>query len=134
MISSPQKLPSERSFGLVIAAALAVVAIRGMMKHWSSTTCFTCLIAGIVFGLLALIIPRVLRPVNKGWFYLGKGLGKVVSPVVLGIIFFGILTPLSIITRLFGRDVLRLKGSTGRSYWIDRDPPDLAADSFKNQF
>lgn len=134
MTSTLQKLPSERHFGLVIAAALAVIAVRGMMKHWSSTTYLTCLLASIVFGLLALIIPRVLTPLNKAWFYLGKGLGKIVSPVVLGIIFFGILTPLSIVTRLFGRDVLRLKCRPVLSYWIDRTTPRLTPDSFKNQF
>jgi hypothetical protein len=131
---SPQRLPSERRFGLVIAAALAIVAIRGMMKHWSSTTCLTCLIAGILFCLLALTIPRVLAPLNRAWFYLGKTMGKVVSPVVLAIMFFGILAPISIVTRWFGRDALRLKRGTVGSYWIDRDSPDLPPDSFKNQF
>jgi hypothetical protein len=131
---SPPKLPSERRFGLVIAAALAVVAIRGMMKHWSSTACLTCLIAGIVFGLLTLMIPRVLAPLNRAWFHLGKAMGKVVSPVVLAIMFFGILAPVSMVTRRFGRDALRLKRGPVRSYWIDRDSLDLAPDSFKNQF
>jgi len=131
---SPQKLPSERRFGLVIAAALAVLAIRGMTKHWSSTTYLTCFMAGIVFGLFALIVPRVLAPLNRAWFYLGKAMGKVVSPVVLAIMFFGILTPVSMVTRWFGRDALRLKRSPVRSYWIDRDSPDLPPDSFKNQF
>jgi hypothetical protein len=133
-MTSPQKLPSERRFGLVIAAALAVVAVRGMMKHWSSTTCLTCLIAGIVFGLLALMIPRVLAPLNRAWFYLGKAMGKVASPVVLAIMFFGIMTPVAMVTRWFGRDALRLKRGTVRSYWIDRDSPYLPPDSFKNQF
>jgi saxitoxin biosynthesis operon SxtJ-like protein len=118
----------------VIAAALAVVAIRGMMKHWSFTTCLTCLIAGIVFGLLALMMPRVLAPLNRAWFYLGKAMGKVVSPIVLAIMFYGILAPVAMVTRWFGRDALRLKRGTVRSYWIDRDSPDLPPDSFKNQF
>jgi len=134
MLSPTQKLPSERRFGLVIAAALTVVAIRGMTKHWSSATYLAYFITGIVFGLLALIVPRVLAPLNRAWSYLGKAMGKVVSPIVLAIMFFGILTPVSVVTRWFGRDTLRLKRGTVRSYWIDRDSPDLPPDSFKNQF
>ena len=61
-------------------------------------------------------------------------MGKVVSPIVLGLIFFGMLTPVGIIGRLLGRDELRLKKAPVTSYWIDRDPPGPAPDSFKNQF
>jgi hypothetical protein len=65
---------------------------------------------------------------------LGELMGKVVSPLVLGVIFFVLLTPVGLIGRLLGRDELRLKRTNSESYWIDRVPPGPAGDSFKNQF
>lgn len=131
---SPPKLPSERSFGLMLTAVLAILGIRGIIGHRSPTVYSICLAASVICGLLALTSPKALAPLNKAWFYLGKGMGKIVSPVVLGIIFFGILTPVAIVTRLFGRDELRLKRRANNSYWIDRTSPIVAAHSFKNQF
>jgi hypothetical protein len=76
--------------------------------------------------------PRILAPLNKAWFYLGKWLGKITSPIVMGIVFFAIVTPVSVLTRLFGRDELRLKRRATNSYWTDRPSPIEAAQSFKN--
>lgn len=117
-----------------MAAVLVVLGTRAILKHRSSTLWISILVVAVFFGLLALVAPRVLRPLNKAWFHLGRAMGAVVSPIVLGTIFFGILAPVSLVTRLFGRDVLRLKRHASPSYWIDRAPPDLARDSFKNQF
>jgi hypothetical protein len=133
IISSP-KLPSERNFGLLLAAAFVILAIRGVIKHWNWIAYGGCLMAGSACGLLAFTNPLILRPLNKAWFYLGKWLGKITSPIVMGIIFFGILTPVSVLTRLFGRDELRLKRRAISSYWIDRASPAVTAQSFKNQF
>jgi hypothetical protein len=134
IIGSPPKLPSERRFGFTIAAALAGLAVYRMIHHRSRTVFLACIVTSIVFALLALVVPRVLAPLNKLWFLLGETMGKVVSPVVLGVIFYGILTPISIVTRLFGRDELRLKRGPLKSYWIDCASPRSAAESFKNQF
>jgi Saxitoxin biosynthesis operon protein SxtJ len=131
---SPPKLPSERSFGLMLAAVLAILGIRGIIGHRSPTAYGICLAASVVCGLFALTSPKALAPLNKAWFYLGKGMGKIISPIVLAIIFWGILTPVAIVTRLFGRDELRLKRRANNSYWIDRTSPVVAAHSFKNQF
>ena len=133
IISSP-KLPSERSFGLLLAAAFVILGIRGFTKHWNWVADGGFLLAGSACGLLALTNPKILAPLNKAWFYLGQWMGKIVSPVVLGIIFLGIVTPVSIVTRLFGRDELRLKRRAVDSYWIDRTSSIVAAQSFKNQF
>ncbi|MBZ5526244.1 MAG: hypothetical protein LAP21_28840 [Acidobacteriia bacterium] len=133
-IISPPKLPSERRFGLMLTVAFVVLGTYGIIRHRSGTANGVCFVAGIVFGLLTLASPRALAPLNKAWFYLGQWLGKIVSPIVLGIIFFGILTPITVVTRLFGRDALRLKRRAVNSYWIDRDPSESAAHSFKNQF
>jgi len=131
--SSPE-LPSERRFGFTFSAALAGLALYGIIRHRSRTACIAFIVTSVVFALLTLIIPRALAPLNKAWFHLGEALGKIVSPIVLGIIFFGILAPVSIVSRLFGRDELRLKRRAVNSYWIDRSPPDPTAHSFRNQF
>lgn len=133
-IASPPKLPSERSFGFLFMAVFAIVGARGIFKHWNWITCSVCFVASGACGLLALVSPKVLAPFNKAWFYLGRGIGKVVSPIVLGVIFLGILTPVSILIWLFGRDELRLKRRPANSYWIDRAASTVAAHSFKNQF
>ncbi|HEY6254016.1 MAG TPA: SxtJ family membrane protein [Candidatus Angelobacter sp.] len=133
-IVSPPKLPSERSFGLMLTAVFAILGIRGIIGHWNWITYGACLLASGACGLLSFTNPQLLAPLNKAWFYLGRSLGKIVSPIVLGIIFLGILTPVSVLTRLFGRDELRLKRRAINSYWIDRTSPIAAAQSFKNQF
>src|SRR5947209_19720010 len=96
-IISSSKLPSERSFGLLLAAAFVIVGIRGFTKHWDWIVVGGCLMAGSACSLLALTNPKILGPLNKAWFCLGKWLGKIVSPVILGIIFLGIVTPVSIV-------------------------------------
>jgi hypothetical protein len=132
--SSSPKLPSERRFGLTFTIALAGLAIYGVIRHRNPTVSLVCTAASVAFATLTLIAPRTLAPLNKLWFYFGELLGKIVSPVVLGIIFFGILAPLSALLRLLGRDELQLKRRAGNSYWIDHTPPASFADSFKNQF
>lgn len=134
-IVSPRKLPSERRFGLMLTAAFALLGAYQIIRHRSRFAWAACLIAAIAFALLALLIPRSLAPLNKAWFYFGELLGKIVSPVVLGIIFFVILTPVAVLTRLFGRDELCLQRPRVKSYWIDRAPPPISpAQSFRNQF
>lgn len=134
IFSSSPKLPSERRFGLTFTIALAGLAVYGIMRHRSYTVYMVCASASVVFALLTLIAPRALAPLNKLWFYFGELLGKIVSPVVLGIIFFGILAPLSALLRLLGRDELQLKRRVVKSYWIEHTPPASITDSFKNQF
>ena len=132
--SSSPKLPSERRFGLTFTIALAGLAVYGVIRHRNPTVSMVCASASVVFAVLTLIAPRALAPLNKLWFYFGELLGKIVSPVVLGIIFFGILAPLSALLRMLGRDELQLKRRAAKSYWIDHTPPASIADSFKNQF
>jgi len=89
----------------------------------------------IIFLLLALLVPKALAPLNWVWTKLGLLLHKIVSPVVLGILFFMVFTPIGITFRLFGGDPLRLRfDSNALSYWIARSPPGPAPDSLKNQF
>jgi len=76
----------------------------------------------------------VLAPLNRIWYEFGMLLGKVVSPIVLGMIFFLLITPISVMTRMCGRDELKIKKKSLQSYWVDRLPPGPLPESFKNQF
>ena len=131
-----QTLPSERSFGLLFGAVFTLLAAYGwFFKSWSSVVELSLLGVALAFVLLGFMAPKILSPLNWLWFQLGQLLGKIVSPIVLGAIFFLLLTPVSLVTRLFGRDELRLKRKASQtSYWLDRAPPGPAPESFKNQF
>jgi hypothetical protein len=131
-----QTLPSERSFGLLFGAVFALLAGYGwFFKSWPLAVVLLLVAVALAFVLLGFVAPKVLRPLNWLWFQLGQLLGKIVSPLVLGAIFFLMLTPVSLVTRLFGRDELRLKRKASQtSYWLDRAPPGPEPESFKNQF
>lgn len=128
------KLPSERKFGILFVIVILGLGVYGGYKGWSQSACAALFIVGVFVGLTALFFPKLLKPFSLAWFWLGYLLGMIVSPIVLGALFFGILSPVAFITRLFGRDELRLHRRIATSYWIDRNPPELTADSFKNQF
>jgi hypothetical protein len=128
------RLPSDRKFGIGFALFLSIIGISAALKHWGWMTSTAALIGSVIIGAIALTVPTKLAILNRGWFYLGAAMGKTVSSVVLGVIFFGILTPIAIITRLFGRDELRLGSCATGSYWIRRDASDSMAESFRDQF
>ena len=92
------------------------------------------LILSVVFATMTLVVPQLLNPLNRIWYGLGLLLGKIVSPIVLGLMFFVLITPISLFTRLFGRDELKMKKRSVESYWVDRLPPGPSSDSFKNQY
>jgi hypothetical protein len=124
---------SDRSFGLVIAAVLLLVAL-GPLRH-GHTPRWWALAVAVVFALVALAKPALLARLNRLWMKLGILLGKVVSPIALGILFYGVLTPLAVVVRLTGKDPLRLKlDPAADSYWILRKPPGPPPDSMTNQF
>ena len=88
-----------------------------------------------MFLVVSLIRPGLLHPLNLIWFRFGMLLHRVVSPLILGLIFFVSVTPVALIMRVLAKDPLRLKfDREARSYWLDRDPPGPAPDSLKNQF
>lgn len=129
-----QHMTYNRKFGFLFAGVFACLSAYGAYHGANAAGVYGWLIAGIVLGLVAVAAPNLLTPLNKAWMKLGELMGKVVSPLVLGIIFFLLITPVALVTRLFGRDELRLKKANMNSYWIDRVPPGPAGDSFKNQF
>src|SRR5262245_21413764 len=113
---------SDRSFGLVIAAVLLLVAL-GPLRHGHPPRWWALAVAAAL-ALVAMAKPALLARVNRLWMKLGILLGKVVSPIALGILFYGVLTPLALAIRLSGKDPLRLKLEPGAdSYWILRKPP-----------
>lgn len=130
---APQ-LPSDRRFGFLFIVVFALAAGYGTYKDWSKFVVSIFAVASICFALATLLFPKVLRPLNFVWFKLGELMGKVVSPIVLGLIFYLLITPVGLIGRLFGRDELKLKRGKAHTYWITRDPPGPQGDSFKNQY
>ena len=88
-------------------------------------------IISLIFLVLGLLNSKILTPLNKLWFKFGILLGKVVSPLIMGIIFFFVVTPIGFIMRLLGKDVLNLKYNKNKSYWIEKSGP---KSKMKNQF
>jgi len=124
---------SDRAFGLVFAAVFAVIAAAPLL--WGGEPRLSALAVAGVFLLFALVFPTVLRPLNRLWTKLGLLLHRVVSPLVMGVIFFGILTPVAAIRRRMGRDDLRLRKAPGEaSYWILRHPPGPPPDTMRRMF
>lgn len=126
-------LPTERSFGLTFAAVFAIV---GAWLVWKGSPYWILAVAAAaMFLLAAFAFPKVLHPLNVAWMRLGRLLNWVVSPVVMGVIFFGVLTPVAMLMRLRGRDALHRKfDSRSASYWISRDPPGPEGPSFQRQY
>jgi hypothetical protein len=126
------QLPSNKNFGLFFSA-IFLIAAYAFLNLWGEFAVFA-LITSTLFAITAFLTPQILTPLNRLWFSLGLLLGKIVSPIVLGLIFFVLITPVSIVTRLYGRDELKIKKRTVKSYWVDRSPPGPQSESFKNQY
>jgi hypothetical protein len=131
--SSAAPLPTDRSFGFTFTAVFALV---GAWMAWKSSANFLIpLAASGLFLLTSLVVPRVLHPLNVAWMRLAFWLNRVVSPVVMGVIYFGVFTPIAMVMRLRGRDALHRRFDQGlSSYWIRRDPPGPDGASFPRQF
>ena len=126
------ELPSNKKFGFFFTFVFAILAFYFLFIDsilWAQALA----ILAVLFLLITVIIPQVLLPLNKLWMRLGLLLGMIVSPIVLGIIFFGLVTPYGVIMGMFGRDELRLKFTKKSSHWISRSES-IKSDSFKNQF
>ena len=124
---------SNRSFGFVFAAVFALIGAFPLLsgdsvRAWSLAIAITFLVA-------ALALPSVLTGLNRIWLRFGLLLHRIVSPVVLGIMFFLVVTPTGLLMRLLGKDPLRLRyEETASTYWIDRTPPGPAPESLDRQF
>ena len=124
-----KNLPSNKSFGIVFFLFFLIIAMYPLtngieIREWS-------LIISLIFLILGLINSQILTPLNKLWFKFGIFLGKIISPLIMGIIFFLVVTPIGLLMRLLGKDILSLKYSKNQSYWIDNKSP---KNKMKKQF
>ena len=123
------KIGSNRSFGLVFFVVFLLISIYPFLKDgniriWS-------LIISFIFLVLGLLNSNLLNPLNKLWFKFGLLLGKIISPIIMGIIFFLVVTPIAVLMRLLKKDLLNLKFKENNTYWIDKSGP---KSKMKNQF
>ena len=125
-------LPSNRKFGFFFTFVFWGTAAY-LYYIENITWAYAFITISLSFLIITLVKSDVLLPLNKLWMRLGLLLGIIVSPIVLGIIFFGLFTPIAILMRLSGRDELKIKFYKKSSYWITRSEP-INSNSFKNQF
>mgnify|MGYP001493938652 FL=1 len=124
------KTSSNKSFGLVFFVIFIIIALwpllnNGNIRIWS-------IIVSIIFLILGLLNSKILTPFNKLWMRLGALLGIIVSPIVMGVVYFGIITPIGLIMKLFGKDVLNLKlDKNKKTYWtLKKKIPSKMKDQF----
>jgi len=123
------KIPTNRNFGLVFCFVFFLIFLEpiirdAQLRYWS-------LVISLIFMILGLINSKLLTSLNKIWYKFGLFLGKIVSPFVMGLIFFLVVTPTSLLLKLFNKDILNKNKKKTKSYWIEKDEK---KSSMKNQF
>ena len=123
------KISSNRSFGIVFFIVFLLIALYPLtyseeIRIWST-------IISLIFLVLGLFNSKILTPLNKLWFKFGIFLGKIISPIIMGIIFFLVVTPIGLLMRLLRKDLINLKYNNNKSYWIEKNGP---KSKMKNQF
>ena len=122
-------MSSNKSFGIVFFIVFLILAVYPLKNN--GNIIIPLIIISFVFLLLGLTNSKLLTPLNKIWFKFGIFLGKIVSPLVMSIIFFLLVTPIGILMRLFKKDLLNLKYNSKKTYWIEKNE---IKSKFKNQF
>ncbi len=122
-------LPSNRNFGIVFFIVFLLISLYPIINNediriWS-------IIIALIFFILGIINSNLLSPLNKIWFKFGLQLGKIISPLIMGLIFFLVVTPIGLIMRLLGKDLLNLKLNKNKTYWVEKSDP---KSKMKNQF
>jgi hypothetical protein len=124
---------SDRTFGFVFAAFFSVLAFLPLLRGHKIRIWAAAL--SVIFLSISLIAPKTLAPLNRIWTAVGAALHRITNPIILGVFFFLVFTPMGFVMRLMGKDFLRLKRSPASdSYWIPRDPPGPDPSSIANQF
>ena len=123
------KIDSNRSFGIVFFIVFLLISVYPLIndeniRYWS-------LLISLIFLVLGLLNSKILTPLNKIWFKFGILLGKIISPLVMGIIFFFVVTPTGLLMKILKKDLLNLKFNIDKSYWIEKTEP---KSKMKNQF
>ena len=130
---SDSPLPSNRSFGTLFVVVFALVGgYDGWWGGWSCAWWFG--LSGLTL-IVTLMAPGLLTPLNRGWMKLAELLNKIVSPIVLGIMFYGLFAPVGFAMRLAGRDAMKRRyDPLARTYWEERVPPGPDPSRLPNQF
>ena len=124
---------SDRAFGLLFSVVFAIIATFAVWKGRSSALWW--LVAAFLSLVVALFAAPLLGPLNRGWRWLSLQLSKILNPIMMGIVFFAVLTPVAMIMRLAGKDPLRLRFEPEKpSYWLARTPVSEGKTSMKDQF
>jgi hypothetical protein len=131
--SQEVKASSNRAFGWVFVTVFLIIALWPLVSGGAPR--WWLLIASGVVAVVTIAAPVLLTIPNQLWLRFGLLLHRIVSPVVLAIMFYGVITPMGVLMRAFGKDPLRLRRSgSAQSYWIKRDPPGPKPESMSNQF
>ena len=123
------KISSNRSFGIVFFIVFFIIGIYPLkdgedLRYW-------IIFISLIFLFLGLINSKLLTPLNRIWFKFGVILGNIISPIILGLVFFFVVTPTAFMLKAFGKDVLKLKKNKNNSYWIEKSN---IKSNMKNQF
>ena len=112
-------MSSNRSFGLLFFIVFLIIGLWPLKNGLELNYIFIGI--SIIFLILGLMNSKILTPLNKIWVKFGELLGRIIAPLVMALVYFFILTPISLIMRIFGKDLLNLKSSEESSYWIKRE-------------
>ena len=112
-------MSSNRSFGLLFFIVFLIIGLWPLKNDLELNYIFIGI--SIIFLILGLMNSKILTPLNKIWVKFGEFLGRIIAPLVMALVYFFILTPISLIMRIFGKDLLNLKSSEESSYWIKRE-------------
>ena len=123
------KLPSNRNFGIIFSIVFLIISLWPLLSQ-NDIRIWSLIISGI-FLVLGLINSKLLLPLNKIWFKFGLILGNFIAPIVMGIVYFMVVTPTGLIMRVLGKDLLNLKKNNKDTYWIEKDNSN---NDLKNQF
>ena len=123
------KMPTNRNFGIVFFIVFLLIGLFPLIQNkeprvWS-------LVISIIFLILGILNSKILTPLNKFWMKFGLFLGNLISPIVMGIIYFGVITPTGIIMRILKKDILSLKKKNKKTYWLEKDNTN---NNMRNQF
>ena len=124
-----KSISSNKSFGIVFFVVFLIIALYPLLENESVRV--WSIIVSVIFLILGLLNSAILSPLNKIWFKFGITLGNIVSPIVMGLVFFIVVTPISIIMRVLKKDLLNLRKGNKKTYWIERS---RIESKMKNQF
>lgn len=131
--ANKEKIPSNKEFGFVFAVFFSLIAFIPLLKHHPIR--WWALGVAMIFLSITFIAPRALAPLAKIWMKFGFLLHRVMSPIILGAVYFFVFSPFGLVLRAFGMKFLKLEWDKKvKSYWIERAPPGPDQMSFKNQF